>query len=92
MKLVWDDGTPRSPMRGFLDDRRKINNIPHIDSPGVILPQHFPKDFCFSIRWQGKDRAMAWCWRVVVPGTRQTAEALLYAVDDHQGKRRRDQK
>jgi hypothetical protein len=58
MKLVWDDGTPRSPMADRLDDRRKINDIPRIDSPGVTLPLHFPKDFCFSIRWQGKYREM----------------------------------
>jgi hypothetical protein len=76
-----------------LGDRRKVNDIPHIDSPGITLPEHFPKDFCFRIRWQGEDREMGWDWRVVAPGTRMTAaQAVLYAVEDHLGKRRRDRK
>jgi hypothetical protein len=75
-----------------LDDRRKVKDIPHIDNPGITLPQHFPKDFCFRIGWQAKGRELGWCWRVVVPGTRMTAEAVLYAVDDHEGTRRRDRK
>jgi hypothetical protein len=35
---------------------------------------------------------MGWYWRVVAPGTRMTAEAALYAVEDHLGQRRRDRK
>jgi hypothetical protein len=77
-------------MAEHLGDRRKINDIPHIDSPGITLPEHFSKDFCFGIRWQGKDREMAWFWRVVAPGTRMTAEVVLIAADDHQGTRRGD--
>ena len=90
MKLVWDNKSPGGPMAERVGDRRKINDIPHIDSPGITLPEHFSKDFCFGIRRQGEDREMGWYWRVVAPGTHMTAEAVLYAVDDHQGTRRRD--
>jgi hypothetical protein len=92
MKLIWDNKTPRAPMRERLGDRRKVSDIPHIGRPGITLPEHFQKGFCFGIRWQGEDRELGWYWRVVAPGTRMTAEAVLYAVDDHLGQRRRDRK
>jgi hypothetical protein len=87
VELVWDNKSP-CPISQCLNDRHKISDIPYIDSPGITLPEHFPKDFCFGIRKQGKNREMAWYWRVVVPGTRMSAEAVLYAVDDHLGTRR----
>jgi hypothetical protein len=92
MKLVWDNKSPSGPMSERLGERRKINDIPHIDSPGITLPEHFPKDFCFGIRRHGEDREMGWYWRVVAPGTRMTAEAVLVAVEDNLGKRKRNRK